>query len=80
MSKYLSLAQLLPVNVKVVTARPLYSLFKKNGARWTRVSEQSYYWNTACYVFQDRLYAGWKSGVDYAVKRIDLNKDLKAAR
>lgn len=58
----------------------LYSLYRKEGAKWVRISERAYPKQTAIRVYQDRLLAGFFSGEHVELRPIPKEKSHEQAR
>lgn len=52
--------------------KPLYSLFELNGRRWLRISDSSFYENTARLVFRDRILEAFQLGKQVDIREITL--------
>jgi hypothetical protein len=69
MARYLTLSQI----KKQPTAKPrnTFSLYRKDiNGRWTRISEREYSYDTAKFVFQNRLVAGYHANSILAIRQV----------
>lgn len=72
MARYLTLSELVKHEVPIQNRRKLcYSLYRKNGHRYVRISPQSYTISTARLVFQDRLVEEIKAGRFAAIRAVE---------
>lgn len=52
--------------------KPLYSLYEKNGRRWLRISDSSFYENTARMVFRNRILDAFQIGKQVDIREIEF--------